>query len=260
MTSNVQSASRRAGDHPALEMAARVGYTVSGFLHLIIGFVALQLAWTSASSSADSSGALSLLSDHPVGRVALWVAVVGWLGLALWQVTEAISGRGEGSDRAKAGGKAVLYLVLSWGAFAFARGGGSSSERQSADFTRNLMSQPFGNWLVGLVGAVIVGVGVYHVVKGYQRKFLDDLESHPGEWIEKAGRVGYVAKGVALAIVGGLFVLAGVRSSSAQAKGLDGALKTLLDAPGGKILLTLVALGLIAYGLYSFGRARHAKV
>ena len=57
-----------------------------------------------------------------------------------------------------------------------------------------------------------------------------------------------------------LFVLAGVRGAPDQATGLDGALRTLLGAPFGKVLLTLVALGFAAFAVYSFARARHARV
>ena len=200
------------------------------------------------------------MAENPLGLVMLWIAVVAWLGLGIWQVTEAITGGGETSDRLKAVAKAIVYLALSWTAFRFASGSGSSSKKQSTDFTASLMEKPAGQWLVGAVGLAIVGVGVYHVIKGWKKKFLGDLESHPGEWIVKAGRVGYIAKGIALAIVGGLFVLAAVRHKPSEAQGLDGALRNLLGAPGGPVLLALIALGLIAFGVYSFGRARHADV
>ena len=257
---DVKFASRRAGDHPVLETTARVGYAVNGLLHVVIGAIALRLAFGSRSSSADQSGALGSIADSPLGLVALWAAVLGWLGLAIWQVTEVISGGLQTGDRLKAAAKAVVYLVLSSTAFTFASGSRSSSRQQATDFTATLMKQPAGPWLVSAVGLVIVGVGVYHVVKGWRRRFLRDLETHPGRWIVKAGRAGYIAKGIALGIVGGLFVLAAVRDKPSEARGLDGALRGLLGAPGGQVLLTLVALGLIAFGVYSFGRARHARV
>jgi hypothetical protein len=258
-STDVKVAAARAGDHPALETAARVGYAVNGVLHILIGIIAIQLAWFRGGNDASQSGALSRLADNPLGVVVLWVGVLGWLGLALWQISEAVT-RGDAGARLKAVVKAVVYLALSWTAFSFATGGGQNSQKQTTDFTATLMSKPFGVWLVGLVGLVVIGVGVYHVYKGWERKFLQDLESHPGSWIVKAGRFGYVAKGIALAIVGGLFLLAAVRHNPNEARGLDGALHNLLGAPGGPFILTLVALGFIAFGVYSFGRARHAKV
>jgi hypothetical protein len=122
------------------------------------------------------------------------------------------------------------------------------------------MSKPAGGVLVIIVGLVVIGVGIYHVYKGWSRQFLRDLRSHPGGAVIAAGRFGYIAKGVALAVVGVLFVPAGVHNDPKQAGGLDKGLRTLLDAPFGKVLLVVVALGLAAYGIYSFGRARYADV
>ncbi|MEP6649850.1 MAG: DUF1206 domain-containing protein [Lapillicoccus sp.] len=260
-TNEVRHAAANAGDHPALENAARLGYAVGGILHLLIGWLALQVAWFAGGGSADQSGALQTLAGNDVGRIILWVAVVGFAGLGLWQVTEVVVGRGETSDRVKAAAKAVVYLFLAFSAFSYARsGGGTSSTAQSVDFTATLMSQPAGRYLVGAVGLVVVGVGVYHVYKGWQKKFLQDLRGHPGQWVVRAGVFGYIAKGVALGVVGALFVLAALNSQPDQATGLDGALRTLRDAPFGQILLTLVALGFAAYAIYSVARARYARV
>ncbi len=262
-TSDVTSAARSAGDHPAVEGAARLGYAVSGVLHLVIAWLALQVAWTTGGGSADQSGALRTLASSAVGVLLLWLAVAGFAGLALWQVTDAVighPGKGEAPDRAKAVGKAVVYLVLALSCLSFARGGGTDSSAQSVDVTAALMAQSGGRILVGLVGLAVVAVGGYHVVKGWKRTFLRDLEGHPGTVAERAGRVGYIAKGVALAVVGLLFVSAAVQSQPDRATGLDGALHALLGQPFGPILLTLVALGFAGYGLYSFARARHATV
>lgn len=54
--------------------------------------------------------------------------------------------------------------------------------------------------------------------------------------------------------------MAAVQANPDQPTGLDAALKTLRDQPLGSALLLLVALGLAAYGLYSFARARYAKM
>jgi type IV secretory pathway VirB2 component (pilin) len=261
----VKGAAREAGDHPALEMAARVGYAVSGLLHLLIGWLALQVAWSNSGKSADQSGALASLAGNGPGQVALWVAVLGFFGLALWQVAEAIGGYfGEGMDawagRGKAIAKAVVYLVLGWTTLSFARGKQSSSKQQTVDFTASMLHSTAGRVLVVVIGLVIVGVGVYHVYKGATKRFLRDLAENPGTFATRAGQIGYIAKGIALAIVGLLFVVAGVTRRARTAGGLDTALHTLRDQPMGPVLLTVVAIGLVAYGIYSFARARNARV
>jgi hypothetical protein len=261
----VKGAAREAGDHPALEMAARVGYAVSGLLHLLIGWLALQVAWSNSGKSADQSGALASLAGNGAGQVALWVAVLGFFGLALWQVAEAVGGSfGEGMDawagRGKAIAKAVVYLVLGWTTLSFARGKQSSSKQQTVDFTASMLQSTAGRVLVVVIGLVIVGVGVYHVYKGATKRFLRDLAENPGTFATRAGQIGYIAKGIALAIVGLLFVVAGVTRRARTAGGLDTALHTLREQPMGPALLTLVAIGLVAYGVYSFARARYARV
>ena len=261
----VKGVAREAGDHPALEMAARVGYAVSGLLHLLIGWLALQVAWSNSGKSADQSGALASLAGNGLGQVALWVAVLGFFGLALWQVAEAVGGSfGEGMDawagRGKAIAKAVVYLVLGWTTLGFARGKQSSSKQQTVDFTASMLQSTAGRVLVVVIGLVIVGVGVYHVHKGATKRFLRDLAENPGTFATRAGQIGYIAKGIALAIVGLLFVVAGVTRRARTAGGLDTALHTLREQPMGPVLLTVVAIGLVAYGVYSFARARYARV
>ena len=262
---DVKQAASRAADHPALEAAARVGYAVSGLLHLLIGWITLQVAFGGGGKNADQSGALASLAGNGAGKAALWVGVVGFVGLAIWQVADALIGH-PGDDkeawggRAKAGGKAVVYLALAWSAFNFARGKSSDGRSQSVDFTAKLLEQPGGRAMVVIVGLGVVGIGIYHVYKGAKKKFLEDLKDHPGTWATRAGRVGYIAKGIALVIVGFLFVAAGFHKQAKEATGLDGALKSLRDEPFGPVLLVIMAVGFAAFGLYSFARAKHAKV
>ena len=256
MTGDVQHAAARAGDHPLLEKGARLGYAASGVLHLLLAWVTVQLAWTSGGEQADQQGALQQLAGNGFGQALLWVLLVGFVLLALWQATEAIAW-GEASDRAKAAAKAVVYAVLAVTTVSVLTSGSGGS---SGGATSGLLSSGIGRVLVGVVGVGVVAVGGYHVVKGWQEKFLDDLGSSPAPWVRIAGKVGYIGKGAALAVVGVLLVVAAVQADPEKASGLDGALHALAGLPFGPLLLTLVALGFAAYGVYAFGRARHAKV
>jgi hypothetical protein len=262
---DVTRAAGRANDSTALTTAARAGYAVSGVLHLLIGWIALRVAWGGSGQEASQSGALQSLAENGIGRVLLWVVVAGFVGLALWQLTNAVvPGGGEPRERwmrrAKSVGVALVYLALAWSAFGFARGRGHDSKGRTVDATATLMRAPAGRWLVGLVGLGILVAGGYHVWKGLSRRFLEDLRESPGGWAVPAGIGGYTAKGVALGVVGVLFVVAALQGDPNRSTGLDGALRTLRGQPLGQGLLTVVALGLVAYGLYSFSRARHAKV
>ncbi len=252
------------GQH-AWELGARAGYAASGLVHVLIGVLAAQLALGSSEGSADQSGAFAQIASTPFGALVLWVSVVAFVALGAWQAAAAVSGAaGETSDRAKAGGKAVMYLALAGTAFAFARGGGSSSGEQTSSTTGELMQATGGRLLVGAVGVAVVAVGGYHVYKGLAKTFLDDLQRLPagttGRVARTAGIVGYAAKGVALGVVGVLFVVAAATADPQEASGLDGALHALREAPAGPVLLLLVAAGLVAFGGYCAVRSRFGRL
>jgi hypothetical protein len=257
MSSTVRSAAAEAGDNPIVQTGARLGYAASGLLHLLLAWVAMQLAWFSYGGKADQQGALATLVGHPLGSFLLWLTVVGFVLLGVWQITEAI-GRRDTKARLKAVGRTVVYLALAWSAFSVVQGGSSGSSQEGV--TAGLMNSSWGRLLVGLAGLAVIGVGIYHIVKGWRKKFLGDLREHPGTWLVRAGRLGYMAKGLALIVVGVLLTSAATSTSTQNANGLDGALHTILELPLGKVLLTVIAVGFAAYGVYSFARARFARV
>lgn len=252
----VRAAADRAGDHPVIEKGARLGYAASGVLHLLLAWVTVRLAFGSGGEEADQQGALSQLGSEGAGRVLLVVLLIGFVLLALWQAVDAIA-HGSAGERVKAAAKAVVYAVLAVTTIQVLSGSGSSGGSQP---TAGLLGSGIGRVLVGLVGLGIVAVGGYHVVKGWKRKFLADLRQHPGRAVERAGQVGYIGKGIALAVLGVLVVTAAVTADPERAEGMDVALRTLAELPFGAVLLCLIALGFAAYGVYAFGRARYAKV
>lgn len=267
MGNDVQGMAERASRSRSFEWVARVGYVGSGVVHLLIAWIAGRVALGS-SGEADQTGALEQLGSTSGGNILLWVCAAGFAALALWQLVEAVlphrgSKREQLGDRVKAVGKALVYGGLAVTAFRVVTGSGSGGEA-SSEATSTLMAAPAGRILVGLVGLVVLGVGVYHVYKGAKRKFREDLSGTGNREISSAvtvlGVVGYVAKGVALAVMGGLFLTAAVQADPNQPTGLDAALKALRDQPLGVVLLLVVAAGLAAYGLYSFARARYSRM
>lgn len=261
-TSEATTAAREASDSAVVEWGARLGYVTLGIIHLLIAWIALKVAWNigGGSKEADTSGALKTLSSSGAGVLLLWVCVVGFVLLAVWQLSEAAFRHYEVKERVKAAAKGVTYLFFAWTTFKVGQGASSSAEQQTEDFTAGLMGSPGGRLLVAVVGLVVLGIAGYHIYKGWTKKFLEDLREHPGQWAVHAGRIGYIAKGIALLIVGFFFLVAAWQADPDKAQGLDGALKTVKDQPFGPFLLTLVAFGIAAYGVYSFARSRYARV
>ena len=128
------------------------------------------------------------------------------------------------------------------------------------EITARLLNAPLGRVLVAVLGLSILGIAGYHAYKGWTRRFLRDLREHPGSWAVWSGIAGYIAKGIALALVAILFLIAAVTGTPDEATGLDGAMRKLTELPGGSLPLLVIAVGFAAYGVYSLARARFARV
>ena len=245
-------------DHPAVRAGARAGHAVNGVLQLLIAWLGVQVALGSRGADADPAGAMALVAGSPVGFVLLVAIVVALALLAVWQVGEAIRGRDLG-DRVKAAGKALVYLALAWSGVSFLMGSRTSGDAQAEDATATLMDLPFGTALVVLAGLGIAGIGGYHIYKGWTEKFREDLTGFPPRFTVMAGKIGYIARGVALIAVGVGFATAGLTHDPSKSQGLDGALDAMVRLPLGQALVLLVAVGFAAFGLYCFSRARRAR-
>ena len=266
----------RTGRGETLEHLARVGLVAYGVVHLLVAWLALQLAWGGGNGQpADQSGALATLAQQPRGTPLLWILGLGLIALAAWQAAEVArwrsgwSASGELRTRAlkksgKAVAKAVVYAALAVLAIRFATGAGRSSAQQQQETTAGVFGWPGGRFLVTAAGLVLIGIGVHHVHKGLTKRFLKEIDllsasPRATRLVTRLGQAGFPAKGVALALVGGLLVYAALTVDPAKATGLDGALHTVLQAPFGQVLLTVVALGIAGFGAFCFVRARHPE-
>lgn len=260
LAGRAKDAAHQAGESDVIETGARLGYVANGLIHLLIAWIALRVAWSSTSEKASSGGALQNLREAPLGVVVLWAVVAGFVLLALWYLTEAVRGTDDASvmERLQRGAKAMVYLALAWTSFGFARGTESSGGDSTADATATVLGWPGGRLIVIAAGIAVAVIGARYARKGLTDGYLDDLQENPGSVLCATARYGYAAKGAAYIVIGFLLVVAGWRHSSESAKGLDGALRTLKEQPFGPYLLTIIALGLAAYGVYGLVRARFA--
>jgi hypothetical protein len=272
MATNTGGKAEQVGDSASLEALARVGLIAYGVVHLLIGWLALQIAWNvSASQSADTSGAMMTLADQSLGKVLLWLVAVGLVALGLWQASEVVWGyRGrEGAKRVRAqvtsGAKAVTYVALGVSAAMVAVGSGSSSSQSQQQATSGVLAWPGGRAIVVVAGLIVIGVGVAGVLKGVKKSFDEEIDTSSmspaaREGVARLGQVGYIAQGVALGLVGGLLSYATLTFDPRQVQGLDGALQIILAQPFGRFLLTAVALGFIAFGLFSILQSRYRRM
>ena len=272
MTPGGRGKAEQVGDSAALKALARVGLIAYGVVHLLIGWLALQLAWgAGASRSADLSGALRTVSDQPLGKILLWMVVVGLAALGLWQASEAVWGyrNREGLKRVRkqvaSGVLAVFYAALGASSALVALGSRSSSSHSQQQATTGVLAWPGGRVIVVVTALIIVGVGVVDVVKGARKSFREEIDTSSmspaaRKGVERLGQVGYVTKGLGLGLMGVLLSFATLTFDRQKAPGLDGTLQTILTQPFGRFLLSAMAAGFLAFGLFAMLQSRYRRM
>ncbi len=270
---DVVERARGVTDHPVLTHVARVGLIAYGAMHLLIGWLAARLAWGARGADADQTGALKTVADGPGGTVLLWTIGLGMLALALWQAGEVLLWWHGLLDRehrrrtalvcAKCLAKALVYAVLGITALLFAVGLEYEADERLRELTDEVLGVPGGALLVGAVAVGVVAVGTYTLLRGLTGGFMKDIDlpTAPDRWeplIEGIGRVGYVAKGIAFGLVGVLLWRAPSSADVSTATGLEGAMTAIAGvAAAGPWLLTGIAVGFAAFGIYALARARY---
>ena len=239
----------------------RLGFAARGLVYLLVGFLAL----TASRGENGPEGAFDLLQDAPLGAPILYLAAAGLLGYALYRLCSLLfdvenygtSSKGI-AHRIGHGASGLAHFVLAWTAFQFAQGDkqtASSGEAQGAAGT--LLSFPFGSLALGLIGlGFLVGAAMQakSAVKG---QLSDQLSRDAPSIIRPLGRVGYGARAVVFLSIGWSLVQSAWLSSSAQVKSLGEAVGSLAD---NGTLYTLVAAGLVVFGLFSLLLARYRIV
>jgi hypothetical protein len=260
---------RRASDSPAARALARAGLTARGVLYILIGCVAILVALGQSSQQADQQGALQLLAAQPYGLVSLWLLGIGFAGYALWRLSEAafgVTGEGSGTGpRLKSLVRALAYGFFAYMTFKIIAGAGGNQAKKQQDLTATVMHHTGGQWLVGIVGLIIVIAGLVLVAEGASRKFLKYLQlsqmsPRTRRIVQRLGMIGTAARGAVFAVAGILVIEAAVTYQPAKAGGIDKALLTLRNQPFGEFLLILAALGLFIFGVYGLCEARWRKV
>ncbi|MEV5440839.1 DUF1206 domain-containing protein [Streptomyces sp. NPDC052682] len=268
-----QAEARRAANGSVMEGAARAGLTARGVIYLLVGMLAVQIAFGDTGEQADRGGALAELSGKPFGAVLLWALGIGLAGMALWRLSEALFGS-VGKDGRKpkkrllATARCVFYTFVAYSVLSFAvsrNNRSGSSDQQSRDVTARLLQVPAGQWLVGAAGVTIVGVGLGIAVRAVLRKYHAKMkltQMSPGvrRLVDVTGVAGGAARGLVFAVAGVFAVRAAIDAEPHRAKGLDDTLRSFADTPLGPWLLVCVAAGLMLFGVFSFAMARWRRV
>jgi hypothetical protein len=273
-TDNIKQSIRRTASHAWFERLARLGYASKGLVYFIVGFLAAQAAFSMGGRTTDTSGALSEIVNQPFGKFLLFLVTIGIIGYALWRIVQTIldpEHQGQKMDAKRIAQRigyalsALGYAGLALTAVKLIMGSGGGNSDTTEDLTAQILAQPFGQWLVGLAGSIVIGVGFSYFYEAYKAKFrrhfkLDEMSQTEQTWATRLGRFGIAARGIVFVIIGFFLIQAARLSDASQTKGLGEVLAILAQQPFSPVILGIVPLGLIAYGIYSVIQARYRQI
>jgi len=252
--------------HRTWRILAQTGLVFNGGVNLIVGSVAVGVS-VGAGTEANRSGALEAIAETPLGRIALWIAAVGLAGLAIWQCTEAAALASPSRTKnifrwSRDLAKAFGFLFIGAGAVVFATGGHTDTTRVTAAGSEFLLESRGGALTLFAIGGIVIAVGVSSIVRGIRRTFLEEVRPLVGvrrRIVQTVGVAGHISRGLALTTIGALVLIAAISDNPSQVGGLDHALRYLAMLPSGVVVLVMIAVGLMAYGIYLLARARFMR-
>jgi len=261
-------------EHPSgntqrgVTVAARIGYTAKGVVYLLIGGLAAMAAFGLGGQRGGASEAITHMAAQPMGTTLLVFLAVGLICYTAWRLIQAVldsENKGNGAKgllmRAGFVISGLSYAALAWRCISLLMHSGSDSS-STPQRTAMVMQHAGGLIAIGLVGIIIALVGVAQFRRAIKRSYrahwhTEDMPAHQLKWAEGIARWGLSARGLVFLMIGGFLCLAALQTDPSEAKGLGGALTTLAQQPFGPWLLLVVALGLVAYGVYCFVNARY---
>jgi len=257
---------------PALiEPLARTGFAVKGIVYLLLGTLALLVGIGAGGRITDAEGAVAILLNRPFGRTAVATLAIGLALYAAWRFLEAFADANRvGRDRSglfdRAGwavsGTVYGLLALDVGRLVFRVGGGAAD----VHLPRTLIGSPLAPWLVTIVAIGLIAYAIKEVTRALSTRFserlnLRRLSREGGPVVVAISRIGIIGRGAVLALLGAVLLRA--RAHPAQAASdtdMSDSLRLVAGLPSGPWLLTLVAAGLLAYGVYQLVHARYRRI
>jgi hypothetical protein len=239
----------------------RLGFAARGLVYLLIGYIAL----TATRGNASPEGAFDWLQGVPLGTPLLYLCALGLLGYALFRTASLvfdIENYGNApkglANRIGHGASGVAHVALAWTALQFARGDGSQASGGGAEQgAATLISLPLGSLLLGLIGLGFAAAAAMQAKSAITASFMNRMASDAPTLVEPLGRAGHAARAVVFLIIGWSLVQSAWLTSSTQVKTLGEAVSSLA---GHELLYTIVAAGLLLFGVFSLFVARYRIV
>ena len=246
----------------------RFGIIAKGIVYTLIGGLTFAGAVNLiGGQTTDQFAVIKFLQEQPFGRVILVLLGVGLLGYCAWRLYTVLE---EDSSEKKTLakhlgyiGSGLFYGGLGLFSLVLAIKGGASSDGGSSTILGDLLQKSWGQIAIGIGGVAFIGTGIYQFYKGWSEEFLDDLKSNAKSKMDNysayktLGKVGYIARSPVYFIMAYFMLNAALTSDADKIKGMSGVFEYLKELSFGGVLVILLALGLLAHGLFMFVKAKY---
>jgi len=250
------------------EFMARVGYSTRGLIFLVMGILALLLAFGSGGKTTDQQGAIAMIGKQPEGKLLLWLVLIGLICYSSWAIIQVVINplNKENDTKGISARLGYLFSAISYSflvipTYALLTGGSKPVQvgkqaAQTKNYVAKILDMPFGQWMIVIVAVIVISAGIFQIFKGFMPLFgchleLIKLNTYQLKWVKGFGRFGTISRGFVITLVGVFLVMAAYTSDSNNAKGFDSALMSLVNQPYGRYLIGIIAIGLMSLGIYA---------
>lgn len=252
------------------EKFARFGLVSKGVVYSLMGILSVLAAFGLSRETGDKAQAFKVLYQQPFGQlllIAIAVGLFGYVTLRMFQAFKNTENKRKNFkgllDRTGYALSALLYLAIGIYALRLAFSGMGDSGDSSRQFiVSKVLEYEGGEYFVGIAGLVVIGMGIYQIVRGVTGRFMKRVNlvrSNLKEAFTTAGTLGYISRGIVLGIIGYFLFHAAWISNPEEAQG-TGAAFDFLKNTFGSVMMAVVALGLTGYGVFCFVKAKYQKI
>jgi hypothetical protein len=267
MENNVNNMKPSSDTKDWIKKFARFGMFSKGVVYVLIGVLTAMAAFNVGGQTSGKEGAFQFVYSQPFGKILLGLIALGLIGYVVWRFVQTVKDpEDEGNGRRAAYATSGIFytlIVISAITMIFSGGsggnGGSGSQQQVLS---GLLDQTWGQILVGAFAVGFFGKGIWQFYRAFSGKFDEKLKNinlrkEARETIKKAGFVGYISRGIVIGIIGYLFLNAAISANPSEAGGTKEAFGLIQGSIAGPIVLGVIAIGLAAYGVFMFVKAKY---
>ncbi|MBP8251683.1 MAG: DUF1206 domain-containing protein [Herpetosiphon sp.] len=269
---SVENTIEEAAKHPIIQWIGRIGYAAKGFIYVMIGWLALLAAFGQrGGETTDRMGIMQNIAESRFGLIGLMLLGFGFLGYGTWQVIRGVADVDNKGRTTIAIAKRLTYVSsgityifgsATVGSFILQQRRSVETESATKTLATRMLEESWGNVAVVGIGIGLIAFAIYQFHEAWSKGFQAHLDftKMPEERTNlyvQFGRIGYLARGIVVTIIATFFFKAALTDRSTEIKGFDGALTEISRQTNGQWLLAMIAVGVIAYGLYALFESRY---